>query len=319
MAIRPIAAGISNEFNMLPVQRRVIPGLAPEDQNKGQARLREEKRARRRAHMAPSYSSQAIVTYIMNCGFALLTINTLALVDACEDCDTITARMCGTFHGGQRFARVARSNLGLLCLCACVPLLGLGTAAAAQGTSAGASGFAPRFAIADFDGDRKPDMATVEVEQDAVIGTRYSVRLQLSAGEATTIGITGPQGGLLLEPRDVNGDDAIDLIVTTALDSHFVAVLLNDGHGRFTQAREGEFPSIERNGGVRWNATRGPAAEFSALQVTRCTFGRADLAACGMNAERDAKLLFVGLHRISLAGFRQGKSGRSPPVDLSRS
>jgi len=225
--------------------------------------------------------------------------------------------MCESFHSGRPFATVTRLSLGLLCLCACVPLLGRATAAAAQGTFAGASGFAPRFAIADFDGDRKPDMATIEIERDAVIGTRYSIRLQLSAGEETAIGINGPQGGLLLEPRDVNGDDAIDLIVTTALDSRFVAVLLNDGHGNFTQARAGQFPALERDERTRWNAARELAGELSALQVTRCTFGIEGLAVCGTNAQCNAKLLLVGLHKMSLADFRQGKSGRSPPAIAS--
>ncbi len=220
--------------------------------------------------------------------------------------------MCGNFQSRGRLATFARVSPGLLCLCACVTLFGRGTAAA-QGSFVGASGFTPRFAIADFDGDRKPDLATIEVERDGLIGTHYSIRLQLSAGEESAIGITGPQGGLQLEPRDVNGDDAIDLVVTTALDSHFVAVLLNDGHGKFTQARAGEFPAIETDGRVCLNAAREPTEEYGTLQISRSTFGIESLVACGASTERKARVLLAGLQEVSLADFRQGKSGRSPP------
>ena len=43
--------------------------------------------------------------------------------------------------------------------------------------------------------------------------------------------------------RDVNGDDVIDLAVTTAMGSHFVAVLINDGHGKFALAKGGHSPA----------------------------------------------------------------------------
>jgi len=196
-------------------------------------------------------------------------------------------------------------------------VFGRGAAEAAQGTFVGTSGFRSRFAIADFDGDRKPDLATVQIERDAVMGTRYSIRLQLSAGGESAIGITGPLGGLQLVPRDVNGDDAMDLIVTTASDSRFVVVLLNDGHGKFTQARAGDFPGIEKDEGVRLSAVRGPAEECATLQVTRGTFGVEGLIERSASPERNSRLLLVGLHKVSLADSRQGKSGRSPPVAFS--
>jgi hypothetical protein len=222
-------------------------------------------------------------------------------------------------HGRRIFATVVPVCTGLLCLCIFVMVFGRGSAEAAEGSFVGTSGFRPRFAIADFDGDLKPDLATVQIEQDAVVGTRYSIRLQLSAGEESAIGITGPLGGLQLVPRDVNGDDAIDLIVTTASDSHFVAVLINDGHGKFTQARAGDFPGIEKNEDVRLSAARGQVEDCNALQVTRSTFGIEGLIKCGASPERNTSLLLVGLHRVNLADFRQGKSGRSPPVAVFRS
>ncbi|MGO9310030.1 MAG: FG-GAP repeat domain-containing protein [Spirochaetia bacterium] len=117
-------------------------------------------------------------------------------------------------------------SLSLLCLCVFTMAFGGNAAEAAQGTSGAAGGFSPRFAIADFDGDRKPDVATVQVVREAALDSFYSIRLQLSTGEESAIGITGPQGGLELVARDVNGDDVIDLVVTTAMGSRFVAVLI---------------------------------------------------------------------------------------------
>jgi hypothetical protein len=219
----------------------------------------------------------------------------------------------------EKIAKVAQVSLSLLCLCVFAMALGGNAAAAAQETSGGSRGFSPRFAIADFDGDQKPDLATVQVERDAAIGARYSIRLQLSTGEESVIGIAGPQGGLKLVARDVNGDDVIDLIVTTAMDSHFVAVLINDGHGKFTLAKPGAFPSIESDEGVRLVAARGPAEECAALQLTRGTFGIEALQDCGMGLEQKAKLLLLANSNGDLPEVRPGKSGRSPPFSVFHS
>ena len=219
----------------------------------------------------------------------------------------------------RKIANVARVSLSPLCLCVFAMLLGGNAAEAAQGTSGETSGFSPRFAIADFDGDQKPDLATVQVERDAASGTRYSIRLQLSASEESAIGITGPQGGLELVARDVNGDDAMDLGVTTAMDSHFVAVLLNDGHGKFTLAKPGAFPSIESDEGIRLVAAQEPAEECAALQFTWSTFGIEVLDDSGTGLEQKSKFSLVGDYNANLPGVRAGKSGRSPPVSVFHS
>ena len=220
---------------------------------------------------------------------------------------------------GCRITDVAHVSVSLLCLCVFVMVPGRNAAEAAQGISGGAGGFAPGFAIAYFDGDQRPDLATVQVERDAAGGTRYSIRLQLSAGEESAIGITGPQGGLELVARDVNGDDVIDLVVTTAIGSHVVAVLINDGHGKFTLAKAGAFPSIESDQGVRLDAAQEPAEDCAALQFTWSTFGMEALHDSGTGLEQKSKFSLVGDGNANLPNVRRGQSGRSPPVGVSHS
>ena len=72
--------------------------------------------------------------------------------------------------------------------------------------------------------------------------TDYSIRLRLSRGFESAIGITAPSGGLQLSSRDVNGDNILDVVVRTALDSNLVAVLINDGNGNFSLAKPELFP-----------------------------------------------------------------------------
>jgi hypothetical protein len=92
------------------------------------------------------------------------------------------------------------------------------------------------FAIADFDGDLHPDLASVQLGIGDSTNTVYWIRLQLTAAGPQSIRVVAPVGGLQLLARDVNGDQAIDLVVMTAGLGEPVAVFLNDGHGGFSQA-----------------------------------------------------------------------------------
>ena len=108
-----------------------------------------------------------------------------------------------------------------------------------------ASGFpaqAPtHFAIADFDGDSRPDLASVHEGQSTPHSTRYWIAFQLSGGTGQTVGITAPTGGLQISSRDVNGDSFPDVVITTAWTNTPVAILLNDGFGNFTVSSPSEF------------------------------------------------------------------------------
>jgi hypothetical protein len=102
------------------------------------------------------------------------------------------------------------------------------------------------FAIADFDGDRQPDLATIEVASQRWIKSNYSIHLQLSRGAESAFGVSAPSGGVRISARDVNGDDILDLIVTSLSDEHVVAVLLNDGHGQFSSAEPSAYAALAK-------------------------------------------------------------------------
>jgi hypothetical protein len=110
----------------------------------------------------------------------------------------------------------------------------------------------PQFAIGDFDGDRKPDLAEVQVERSNSQSTEYSIRVHLTSGPDQSIGITAPFGGLQIVPRDVNGDNAPDLIVSTSFQHEPVAIFLNDGHGNFSRAETTSFPGAFNESDTNW-------------------------------------------------------------------
>ena len=129
------------------------------------------------------------------------------------------------------------------------------------------------FVIADFDGDQKPDLATVYLERTNSQTSNYSIHFQLSEGWQPAIGITARVGGLKLSWRDVNGDDAPDLVVRTSLDSTLVVVLLNDGHGNFTQAPAKQFGVLEREPEFFLEVERRPQVEGVSTLPLRTGFG----------------------------------------------
>src|SRR5260370_11886193 len=109
------------------------------------------------------------------------------------------------------------------------------------GGSAAASVDVQNFAIADLDGDVRPDSARIQAELNSSGTTHYWIQLQLSALGRQSIHLVAPAGGLLIEARDVNGDQAIDLVLSTAWFRQPVAIFLNDGHGSFSRVEATAF------------------------------------------------------------------------------
>ena len=91
-------------------------------------------------------------------------------------------------------------------------------------------------AIADLDGDGRPDLAVAKLEGRGSGGFRYRVDLDLtSRTRPSSFSVLAQRGGLFITPRDVNGDWELDLIITSAWSFTPIGVWINNGHGGFVR------------------------------------------------------------------------------------
>ena len=171
------------------------------------------------------------------------------------------------------------------------------------------------FAIADFDGDRRPDLANIQTGQTSVSTTDYWIQVRLTTADEQYLRIVAPPGGLQVAARDVNGDGAIDLVLTTAWLKEPVAILLNDGHGSFRRLEQESACSGPSESEVAYASDILPVAlpadipsqsRAGACQGTRLT---ADLIRDFLAALPTSKFL----HTPS----RQSRLGRAPPAYAS--
>lgn len=98
--------------------------------------------------------------------------------------------------------------------------------------------------VADFDGDGRPDCATLRL-QDRIDGPyRYRVNIALSGGPESSFQFSSAQArfGLQVAAVDVDGDRDLDLVIRSAFDFRLIAVWINDGHGAFTEGRLTDYP-----------------------------------------------------------------------------
>ena len=171
------------------------------------------------------------------------------------------------------------------------------------------------FAVADFDGDLRPDLASIQAGANIAGTTDYRIELQLSAAGQQSIQLVAPAGGLLIEARDVNGDHALDLVLTTAWFRQPVAIFLNDGHGRFSRAELTAFPRAFGESKTNWVSTRSLATD---------AVGVPPQSGAGICAEQNDSLHDqspAGLIPRSSAGFPVSPflvshPGRAPPSEV---
>lgn len=176
-----------------------------------------------------------------------------------------------------------------------------------------ASQLKTQFAIADFDGDTRPDLATVHVSGRISDGTRYLIAFELSSGSRQTLRITAPAGGVQISSRDVNGDTFTDVVVTTAWTNLPVAVLLNDGKGNFTPASPSNFPDAFRAADSSWAVTSPEIKDAFAVLLTRHVTGDCTLTDSRFSPFDLAELLLPAPSHAQTIDPIASFSGRAPP------
>jgi hypothetical protein len=174
------------------------------------------------------------------------------------------------------------------------------------------------FAIADFDGDWKPDLALVEATSLHRLQSDYAIHFLFSAGPELSVFVSAPTGGLRVAARDVNGDDLPDLVVSSALDERVVAILLNRGHGQFSEAEPASYVGIPADPNTFYRAGDQSIADKYTVLSMRYSFDgeRVGRAANPHAVATDSVGMTDPL--ISAAAELHACHGRSPPPRQSQ-
>jgi hypothetical protein len=79
--------------------------------------------------------------------------------------------------------------------------------------------------VGDFDGDHLADLAFASPQGRVNGAYRYRVEVHLTMQGGATFNVdTGEAGGLRISTRDVDGDDDLDLVITSTFGGRRVGV-----------------------------------------------------------------------------------------------
>src|ERR1700724_1405099 len=214
----------------------------------------------------------------------------------------------------KRFAEMRTVAMLLLLVCASIIAVCFETVTPARNCPRHEAGIVPLVAIEDFDGDSRPDIAIVSEGRGGTADNHYRIRFQLSSGESQNIDLTAPVGGLDLSSRDVNGDDFLDVVVTTAGTNRPVAVLVNNGAGTFTASDPAAFPGAFRKSNNFWSGLTKELREARPAFLSR--YFPSDLEASNATFSLPVEIRVFARRSDSLETRDADVSylGRAPPV-----
>lgn len=101
----------------------------------------------------------------------------------------------------------------------------------------------PRFAIADFDGDNKPDGALL-LEPAPFLGSgSFQLELHFTGHNNSNINFQSPEPDVIVAAMDIDHDGDIDIVIQQSVTHKGLQVWINDGHGNFEKGRIEDYPS----------------------------------------------------------------------------
>ena len=172
-----------------------------------------------------------------------------------------------------------------------------------------------QFIIADFDGDGRPDSASVQTVQTSLSGPQYLINFQLSSGLHHSAPVTADVGGLRLRLMDVNDDESPDLVVTSFWTGQPVAVFLNDRHGVFARFEPSNLPGALVSSENSLNSkTNAPNDQTAALLSHWFPEG---YEKCASTPSLPSVVGFVVTDNLYIVAWSVGDSffGRAPPSE----
>jgi len=136
----------------------------------------------------------------------------------------------------------------------------LGALAVSAGAALGHAGDAllsdRALVFADLNGDKRADTVDVRLQSSSAAGLTYALNFTVAGSSAGTSKlIVVKRWGIEVIPRDVDGDHDLDLVIESLATHEAVAVLVNDGNGRFAAAETSLFPS------ALWHARESVASD----------------------------------------------------------
>jgi hypothetical protein len=213
----------------------------------------------------------------------------------------------------KRFAEIRTVGTLLLLVFASIVAVCLETGTPARNSTPREAGIVPQFTIEDFDGDSRPDIATVLEGPSGSVINHYRITFQLSSGGSQNIDLAGPAGGLDLSSRDVNGDDFLDVVVTTAGTNWPVAVLVNDGAGTFTASDPSAFPGAFRKSFHFWRGVTEELPEASPALYSRFSSSDLDASNETFSLSVETQVFARRSNRLEAHDVEVSYLGRAPP------
>jgi hypothetical protein len=173
-----------------------------------------------------------------------------------------------------------------------------------------------QFVIADLDGDQIPDLALLEWGSLLSHQSSYSLRLQLRDSVKTVKGVVAPFGAVHVDARDVNGDDFLDIVLTSSADHTYLQVFLNDGHGNFSLAKAEDYAQSSPDSSFSRHAPESHPVDSFSLVSSRSFAFNVDLSAAPDHSLHSCQYLLHGRQPSASGPQQNSRQGRDPPAPV---